>query len=186
MTLGALPTSALGEPVHFRLLRQESNILTHISDPFGRTVVGELALREGEARGDIKDVRSSGSVRLTMDASSYNSNLGLRDEDVRDNYLEVKEYPLITFTSTGIEQIKDFKPRETWQLTIKGILELHGIKRAISVPVKLTYREGKITAEGNTKILLKDFNIAVPTLLFRFRSGDQVEVRFRIVGERQS
>jgi len=25
-----------------------------------------------------------------MDASSYSSNFGLRDEDVRDNYLEVK------------------------------------------------------------------------------------------------
>jgi len=146
-----------------------------------------LTLREGEARGDIEDLRSSGSVRLTMDASSYSSNFGLRDEDVRDNYLEVKEYPLITFTSTGVEQIRDFKLiGGTWQFTIKGILELHGIKRAISVPVKLTYREGKITAEGSTKILLKDFNLAVPTLLFRFRSGDQVEVRFRIVGERRS
>jgi hypothetical protein len=56
----------------------------------------------------------------------------------------------------------------------------------MQVPVRLSYREKKITAEGSTKIALKDFNIAVPTLLFRFRSGDQVEISFRLVGEQQS
>jgi len=184
--LARLPTPALGEPIHFRLLPKESKVQTRIVDPFGQTVVGELTLREGEAQGQTDNLRSSGSVRLSIDAASYNSNLGLRDQDVQTYYLEVKDYPEIRFTSTGIEEIKEPKsPADPWQLTIKGILQLHGTKREIRVPVRLSYRERKITAEGNSKFALKDFNIAVPTLLFRFRSGDQVEITFRFVGEEQ-
>jgi len=185
--LATLPTSAFGDLLHFRLLPKESSIVTQILDPFGKTVVGKLALIGGEVRGDVKELSRSASVSLTMDAESYNSNLGLRDEDVRDNYLEVKQYPHITFRSSSVEAIKQPEsPGSPWQLTIKGVLELHGIKREISVPVRLTHRERKIIVEGNTKILLKDFNIAVPTLLFTFRSGDVVEVGFRIVGEEKT
>lgn len=182
--LATLPTPAFGDLLHFRLVPEESSIVTQISDPFGKVVVGKLALRGGEARGEVKELKGSASVSLTIDADSYNSNLGLRDQDVKDNYLEVKHYPLITFTSTYLEEIRAPEPPAgPWQLTIKGVLELHGIKREISVPVRVTHLERKITVEGSTKILLKDFNIAVPTLLFAFRSGDQVEVGFRIVGE---
>lgn len=182
--LATLPTPTFGDLLHFRLVPKGSSIVTQISDPFGKIVVGKLALLGGEARGDLKELRGSASLSLTIDADSYNSNLGLRDQDVKDNYLEVKQYPQITFQSSSVEEIRE--PESAggpWRLTIKGVIELHGIKREISVPVRLTHLERKITVEGSTKILLKDFNIAVPTLLFSFRSGDQVEVGFRIVGE---
>ena len=185
ITLVPFEPSALGEILRLRLLPRESQILTEISDPFGQTVTGEFTLQEGEARGEIKDLKGAGWVRLTIDAASYNSKLGLRDQDVQDNYLEVKDYPVIVFTSTGVEDVKEARsPKETWQFTVRGILDLHGIKREIRVPVRLAHRERKIMVEGSTKILLKDFNIAVPSFLF-FRSGDQVEVKFRFMGEQQ-
>lgn len=184
--LATLPTAAFGDLLHFHLVPRESSIVTQIVDPFGKIVVGKLALLGGEARGDVKELRGSASVSLTIDAHSYNSNLGLRDQDVKDQYLEVDHYPQITFRSTSIEEIREPEsPGGPWRLTVKGVLELHGIKKEISVPVRLTHRERRITVEGSTKILLKEFNIAVPTLLFAFRSGDQVEVGFRIVGEEE-
>ena len=48
----------------------------------------------------------------------------------------------------------------------------------------MTRQERKITVEGSVRILLEDFNIAIPSILF-FRSGDSVEVTFRFVGEQQ-
>ncbi len=42
----------------------------------------------------------------------------------------------------------------------------------------------KLDVEGSVRILLEDFNIAIPSILF-FRSGDSVEVTFRFVGEQQ-
>lgn len=92
---------------------------------------------------------------------------------------------MISFTSTGIEVVK--KPKslnQAWELMVKGLLVLHGINRDIRVPVKMTRQERKITVEGSVRILLEDFNIDIPSILF-FRSGDSVEVTFHFVGEQQ-
>ncbi len=185
LLLYLVPTLAsASEVLRFKLLPLESRILTQISHPFG-TVNGEFTLREGEAKGDVQDLQGSGQVMLTIGMASYNSGFVPRDQDVQENYLEVEQYPMISFTSTGIEVVK--KPKSlnlAWELMVKGLLELHGIKRGIRVPVKMTRQERKITVEGSVRILLEDFNIAIPSILF-FRSGDSVEVTFRFVGEQQ-
>ncbi len=181
-TLVTSSSSAGGELLRFRLLPEESRILTYVSHPFG-IVNGKFALLGGEARGEIKHIDSTGSVKLTINAGSYKSNTRLRDRDVRENYLEAERYPVITFTGFILQVSK--KPKllhGTWELTIKGVLGLHGIKREIQVPLKLTPRGRKITAEGSTKILLNDFNIPIPTLL-SLRSNEHVEISFRLVGE---
>jgi polyisoprenoid-binding protein YceI len=176
--------SEAGEVIRFKLLPQESQILAKVPNPFG-IVDGKFTVREGEAKGDIQDLQGTGQVRLTIDADSYNSNIGLRDEDVKENYLETEEFPVIVFTSTGIEDVKKSQsPEKAWGFTIRGVLKLHGVERELRVPVKVTYRGRKIAVEGSTRILLKDFNIATPSIFF-FRAGENVEVSFRFTGEQQ-
>ncbi len=183
-TLAPSLASEAGEIIRFKLLPQESQILTQVPNPFG-IVDGELTVRKGEAEGDSLDLQGTGKVRLTIDAASYNSNIGLRDEDVQENYLEVEQFPLITFTSTGIENGKKTpSPEKAREFTITGILELHGVKKEIRVPVKLSQEEKRIIVEGRTKILFDDFNINTPVLLF-IRSGNHTEVSFRFVAEQQ-
>jgi polyisoprenoid-binding protein YceI len=176
---------ALAEVQRFRLIPDESQIITKVKDPFGSIVNGVLRVRQGEARGDIDRLQEVGSVSLVIDASSYNSNIGLRDQDVQEHYLEVQQYPVIRFNSTGIQKIeRPQSPEDLWQITVRGRLELHGVQREVIVPVRLLYQTNKITAEGNFELVLEDFNIRVPTLLF-LKAGNQVDVEFRIVGERQ-
>lgn len=182
------PVTGLGqeEVLRFRLLPRESEVLASIVDPFGQTVTGRLTLREGETQGKPGDLKRTGRVKVAMETASYDSGLGLRDGDVRDNYLEAADYPLITFAGTAVDEaIEPAGPRPFWRLTLSGILELHGVKREIQVPVRVIREGNKITAEGSMTIALKDFNLAVPTLLFLLRSGETVEVKFRFVGERR-
>jgi polyisoprenoid-binding protein YceI len=176
---------ALAEVQSFRLIPDESQIITKIKDPFGSIVNGALRVRQGEARGDIDRLQEVGSVSLVIDTSSYNSNIGLRDQEVQEHYLEVQQYPVIRFNSTGIQNIKrPQSPEDLWQITVRGRLELHGVQKEVIVPVRLLYQTNKITAQGNFRFVLEDFNIRVPTLLF-LKAGNQVDVEFRIVGERQ-
>jgi polyisoprenoid-binding protein YceI len=176
---------ALAEVQSFRLNPDESQIITKVKDPFGSIVNGALRVRQGEARGDIDRLQEVGSVSLVIDTSSYNSNIGLRDQDVQEHYLEVQQYPVIRFNSTGIQKIERPKsPEDLWQITVRGRLELHGVQREVIVPVRLLYQTNKITAQGNFRLVLEDFNIRVPTLLF-LKAGNQVDIEFRIVGERQ-
>jgi polyisoprenoid-binding protein YceI len=169
----------------FRLIPDESQIVTKVKDPFGNIVNGSLRVRQGEARGDLDRLQESGSVSLVIDTASYNSNIGLRDQDVHEYYLEVAQYPVIRFDSTGIQQIeRPRSPKDVWQITVRGRLELHGVQREVLVPVRLRYETDKIIAQGNLRLVLEDFNIKVPTLLF-LKAGNQVDVDFRLVGERQ-
>ena len=101
------PASA--EVQRFRLIPDESQIVTKVKDPFGSIVNGVLRVRQGEARGDIDRLQEVGSVSLVIDTRSYNSNIGLRDQDVQEYYLEVQQYPVIRFDSTGIQKIE--RPR---------------------------------------------------------------------------
>ena len=176
---------ALAEIQSFRVIPDESQIITKVKDPFGSFVNGALRVRQGEARGDIDRLQDVGSVSLVIDTSSYNSNIGLRDQDVQEHYLEVQQYPVIRFNSTGIQKIeRPQSPEDLWQITVRGRLELHGVQKEVIVPVRLLYQTNKITAQGSFRFGLEDFNIRVPTLLF-LKAGNQVDVEFRIVGERQ-
>jgi YceI-like domain len=65
-----------------------------------------MRVRQGKALGDIDRLQEVGSVSLVIDAKSYNSNIGLRDQDVQEYYLEVQQYPVIRFDSTGIQEIE--------------------------------------------------------------------------------
>lgn len=186
LSLALLHTSsALADPQRFRLDPNASQISATIDDPFGNRVNGTLRLDRGEARGDPDRLAETASVSLVLDAASYKSNLGLRDQDVQANYLEVKQYPVIRFESTGV--VKTEPPRsdaDPWLITVNGELELHGVKRKILVSIRLLYQTNKIVAQGQFPLLLEDYNIAVPTLLF-LKTGNKVQVDFRITGERQ-
>jgi polyisoprenoid-binding protein YceI len=169
----------------FRLTADGSQIRTAIDDPFGNVVNGTFRLKSGEARGDMERLAETASVSLTIDAPSYNSNIGLRDQDVQQHYLEVKQYTTIRFESTGV--VNSERPRsntEPWLITLKGVLELHGVKKEMLLPVRVFHQGSKIVAQGQFRLLLENFNIAVPRLLF-VKAGNTVQVDFRIVGERQ-
>ena len=175
----------LAEVQRFRLIPDESQIVTKIKDPFGGIVNGSLRIRQGEARGYIDRLQEVGSVSLVIDTASYNSNIGLRDQDIHEYYLEAQQYPAIRFDSTGIQKIeRPRSPEDAWQITVRGRLELHGVQREVIVPLRLLYQRNKIIAQGNLRLVLEDFNLRVPTLLF-LKAGNQVDVEFRIVGEHQ-
>ncbi|HEU4344372.1 MAG TPA: YceI family protein [Candidatus Binatia bacterium] len=169
----------------YRLSPDESQITTKIDDPFGNVVNGALRLRQGEARGDLDRLQETGSVSLVIDAASYNSNIGLRDQDVQEHYLEVQQYPVIRLDSAGIQTIeRPQSPQEPWQITVRARLDLHGVQREVIVPVRVVYQGDKLIAQGSFRLSLEQFKITVPRLLF-LKAGNQVQVDFRIVGERQ-
>jgi polyisoprenoid-binding protein YceI len=120
-----------------------------------------------------------------IDAASYHSGLGLRDQDVQKYYLEVESYPAIRLESAGIGAVE--RPRsggEPWRITLRARLDLHGVRKEVTVPVRLLYRADKIVAEGGFRVSLEDFKIDAPRLLF-LKTGNLVDVDFLIVGDRQ-
>jgi polyisoprenoid-binding protein YceI len=81
-------------------------------------------------RGQFEDVSAvadidpdnpeAASVQVTIQTVSVKTNNPARDNDLRSgNFLEVEKYPVITFTSTGVQAVDDRHFKLTGDLTIK-------------------------------------------------------------------
>ena len=65
---------------------------------------------------------SKASVNVTIDASSVDSRVEMRDKDLRsDHYFDVAKYPTITFVSKRVEAAGAGKLKVTGDLTIHGV-----------------------------------------------------------------
>lgn len=68
------------------------------------------------------DDPSKASVDVTIDASSVDSRVQKRDDDLRsDKFFDVAKYPTITFKSTKVEATGSGKLKVTGDLTIHGV-----------------------------------------------------------------
>lgn len=80
------------------------------------------------------------SVEATIQAASIRTNNAARDNDLRSpNFLDTGKYPVITFTSSGVQ------PAGSGQYTLTGDLTIRGITRPVSLTVT---RYGEINDPG--------------------------------------
>jgi polyisoprenoid-binding protein YceI len=80
------------------------------------------AFNEFEGTGTLDGTSPANSrVQVTIDAASIDTRNAQRDEHLRGNdFLAMKEYPRITFSSTGVRQLDATTFEVTGDLTIKG------------------------------------------------------------------
>jgi polyisoprenoid-binding protein YceI len=137
------------------------------------TIRGEFTKISGTAQYDPADITKL-VVDVTIDATSENTNLEMRDRDVRGpNLLDVQRFPTVTFKSKQVETVGQEK------LKITGDLTLHGVTKTVVLdvdgpngPINDPRGGAHMGASGTTTISRKDFSIeGYPKLV-----GDQVQI----------
>jgi polyisoprenoid-binding protein YceI len=124
------------------------------------TVRGAFTKVTGSAVYDPADP-SKDSLEATIDASSVDTRVEMRDNDLRSpNFLDVQKYPTITFHS------KQAKAVGAGKLQITGDLTIHGVTKEVvldvdgpSEPIKDPWGNQRIGASASTKINRKDFGV---------------------------
>jgi polyisoprenoid-binding protein YceI len=124
------------------------------------TVRGAFTKVTGSAMYDPADA-SKDSLDVTIDASSVDTRVEMRDNDLRSpNFLDVQKYPTISFRS------KQIKAAGAGKLQITGDLTLHGVTKEVvldvdgpSEPIKDPWGNQRIGASASTKINRKDFGV---------------------------
>jgi len=124
------------------------------------TVRGAFMKVSGSASYDPADA-SKDTVDVTIDASSVDTRVQMRDNDLRSpNFLDVQKYPTITFKS------KSAKSAGAGKLQILGDLTIHGVTKEVtldvdgpSAPIKDPWGNQRIGASASTKINRKDFGV---------------------------
>jgi polyisoprenoid-binding protein YceI len=88
------------------------------------------------------------------------------EEDFKENYIESDKYPKSTFKGsiTDISNINSLKDG-SYKVNVTGDLTIHGVSKNIITPATITIKDGKISATTSFKILIKDYNIRIPTIV---------------------
>lgn len=149
---------------------------------FASRVRGQFNTWQGTIAAPSDKSFDAGTVSVTIDASSVDTNNEKRDNDLRsDNFFDVTKFPTITFKSTKATVAED-------QLTLWGDLTIKGITKP--VVLKGTYNgvvpdgRGGMRAgfEASTKINRLDWNVTWNRAVEGggLMLGDEVEITIAI------
>lgn len=111
-----------------------------------QTLSGTMNLENGEAWGTF-----------ITDLDKLSTGIKLRDEHVKDNYLEIKKYPEAKFTLNKVKVTTTFEA--------SGIMSLHGVDRDVKWSCQSAKSSEIRKISCVSKISLTDFNMKIPSYL---------------------
>jgi polyisoprenoid-binding protein YceI len=109
-----------------------------------------------------------------IDLNTLKTGIGLRDRHMRENYLETKKYPYAEFTGK-IDSSINLQAGQSKSVIAKGKFKIHGVEKEIEVPGKLTaISEKELQLEAEFTVLLSDYKIDIPSVVFYELADDQI------------
>jgi polyisoprenoid-binding protein YceI len=107
--------------------KSHSNVYFDVRHTYA-TVRGQFEDYSGSVQFDA-DNMEMGSIRLEVRTKSINTGIANRDNHLRaDEFFGVKQYPTMTFVSTGVKQ------KQGNQFIVEGDLSIKGKSRKVAVP----------------------------------------------------
>jgi polyisoprenoid-binding protein YceI len=135
------------------------------------------------------DAPEKSSVQVTIQAKSIDTRNADRDAHLRGNdFLQMDEYPEITFRSTRVAQTGPDSFDVTGDLTIKGVTQQVTIPFSYEGQATDPFGNARIGLEGSTTINRKDFGVTWNAALETggVLVGDKIVLEFEISAIKQS
>ncbi|HEV2068307.1 MAG TPA: YceI family protein [Acidimicrobiales bacterium] len=137
---------------------------------------------EGSGYFDAENPANS-RLALTIQAASIDTRNADRDAHLRSNdFLDMQQYPEITFVSTAVEQVDDEHYRVTGDLTIKGVTKPAIVELEFTGAAVDPYGNQRIGLEGSATINRKDFGVSwnAPLEAGGVLVGEKVVLEFEV------
>lgn len=113
-----------------------------------------------------------------VDLNTLDTGIGLRNKHMRDNYLETEKYPFAEFTGK-ISSVPTLNSGTKTPVTAIGTFKIHGVEREIEVKGTLMKNsKGELELEGAFDVLLSDYKIEIPKLVF-YELAEKQEVTIK-------
>jgi len=98
----------------------------------------------------------------------------LMREHFNEKYMETDKFPKSTFQG----KLVGFTPSISGEQKVKAIgkLTIHGVTKDVEIPGTIELTNGRVAMKSKFKIKLKDFNIKVPTIVWK-NIAEEVELK---------
>ena len=119
------------------------------------------------------DGQTANSCSLRVNLATFDSGNSNRDSNML-TYLNAFQYPDVMFVSNEISA-------EGIIASIKGQLRFHGITKDVNLTADISLTD-RFNAEGSFTILLSDYEVERPALLFK-KIANEMKLKFHIVAK---
>ncbi|OJU27130.1 MAG: polyisoprenoid-binding protein [Sphingobacteriales bacterium 41-5] len=106
---------------------------------------------------------TSGQIEFAVLIKGFEFKKALMQEHFNENYMESGKYPKSTFKGT-IENMQTVNLQKdgNYPVRAKGVLEIHGVKKQVSVPGTFTVAGQTVRSTAQFNVLLSDYGISIP------------------------
>lgn len=112
--------------------------------------------------------------------STLRTGIELRDNHMRERYLESGEFPYASFK--GSLQAVESNGEGHYEMLAKGDFSLHGVTRPVEIKAAADGNDGGYRVQSDFIIRLPDYDIDVPSLMFMKISEEiQVHLDFNLL-----
>lgn len=123
---------------------------------------------KGEARGPSGHVEKTAEgwgAEFKFDLSTLETGIGLRDEHMKDKYLEVGQHPSAVLKIAKLELPADWTPTTVFaqEIAFAGDLELHGVKKPVRGMADVKSGADGANVQAKFTLEISDYQIGLPS-----------------------
>ncbi|MCB9057719.1 MAG: YceI family protein [Calditrichae bacterium] len=121
--------------------------------------------------------KTNNEIYFEVDLSSFNTGIGKRDSDMRNDVLHTRKYPFSKFKGTfsSVE-----KTDAGYNVIASGTLSLHGVEKPVEIPGQIEINNNKMNVLSTFTILLKDYNIEAPSLMAFIKVAQEIKININL------
>lgn len=162
MLLLALPLFAINLELKSGYVAAHTEMMMDSTiDPINNYLKADITIENN----DITTIKGKFWVEMTL----FTSDKSDRDKSMYEE-IEAEKFAFATYTISSI-----VKSEKEDGYVINGTLDFHGEKRELSADAKITTVSGSLVIEATSMILMSDYGVEMPCLMFMCVS-DQVDL----------
>ncbi len=109
---------------------------------------------------------ASGQIEFGLLVKGFEFKSALMMEHFNENYMESDKYSKSLFKGKIMNLDKiNFQKDGTYPAVVKGVIEIHGVKKEIETTGTFKVSGETVTANAEFTVTLEDFNISIPGLV---------------------
>jgi polyisoprenoid-binding protein YceI len=107
---------------------------------------------------------ATGDIQISITNEQFIFKKKLMQEHFNEDYMESDKYPHTVFKGKVNEKV-DYKKDGVNNVTVTGEMDMHGVKKTVTIPGTITIKNGIIYIIAKFDVKLTDYNIKVPTVI---------------------
>ena len=157
-----LVTSSSYAKVEHQVDKSKKNVVKFISDAPVEDFEGITSSIDGYMLGEEGDFEDT-ELYFEVDLNTVDTDNGLRNRHMRENYLHTEKYPLTTYKATIFESKKiDDKH---YEVKAKGKFQVHGVTKEKTIEADIYVYDDIYHVKTRFVVTLTDHKIEVPSLM---------------------